>query len=79
MIYIYNKLEKQGIPFTTHRLVKNKLSIYKIMKENEVLLKFLINTFAFESFDNFNEMLQKYETVFLKPNRGHKGLGDVYF
>lgn len=78
-IYIYNKLEKQGIPFTTHRLAKNKLSIYKIMKENEVLSKFLIDTFAFESFNNFNEMLQKYETVFLKPNRGHKGLGMFIF
>lgn len=72
---IYSRLEAEGIPFTTHRLGRNKLSIQEKMMEDEVLSPYCIETVEYSNIDNFISALKKYQSVFVKPNRGHKGHG----
>ncbi|WP_338029529.1 YheC/YheD family protein [Gracilibacillus alcaliphilus] len=76
---VYRQLENQGIPFTTHRLGKNKLEFMKGISNNDTLKSHIIPTVPYQSMDDLTVMLDHYEYVFLKPNRGHKGLGITTF
>lgn len=76
---IYNKLEQQGIPFTTHRLGKSKMVFQDAMSTNTFLTKYMIETNPYNGIESLRQMLKDHKTVFLKPNRGHKGLGITVF
>lgn len=75
---IYEQLKNEGIPFTTHRLGKNKLAIQQAMMENPYLVDYMIPTNPYNN-KVLKSMLNQYNTVFLKPNKGHKGLGITVF
>ncbi|MFD0711569.1 YheC/YheD family protein [Paenibacillus sp. GCM10027626] len=76
---IYKQLEEEGIPFTTHRLGRNKLSIQEKMSQDAVLSAYAIETTPYNDAEQFLAFLDKHKKVFLKPNRGHKGLGIYRF
>ncbi len=75
----YNRLEQEGIPFTTHRLGKSKMEFQDAMATNSYLTKYMIETIPYNGAETLRQMLDNYKTVFLKPNRGHKGLGITVF
>ncbi|NGP46181.1 hypothetical protein G4V62_14935 [Bacillaceae bacterium SIJ1] len=76
---IYRQLQQEGLPFTTHRLGKSKLEFQEQMKQNAFLSKYVIDTISFKDVEQLDMLLQEHRTVFLKPNRGHKGLGIFIF
>lgn len=72
---IYNQLEKEGMPFTTHRLGSDKLSLQQKFSQDTVLSAFSIETVPYNSEEHFFSFLKEHKKIFLMPNRGHKGLG----
>lgn len=76
---IYNQLSNEAIPFTTRRLGKTKLEFQSLMAKNAFLSKYKIDSTPYREFNDLNKMLDDNKTVFLKPNRGHKGLGITVF
>ncbi|WP_368652308.1 YheC/YheD family protein [Ornithinibacillus sp. 4-3] len=76
---IYERLKQEGIPFTTHRLGKNKMEFQEAMAKNPYLSKYIIETIPYNSVETLRKLLDKHKTVFLKPNKGHKGLGIQIF
>lgn len=72
---LYEKLEKSGVIFTTHRLGINKKKFHNIMVEDDILSEFSIPTFSYETFEKLVDIMTEYGSVFIKPNRGHKGEG----
>lgn len=72
---LYKELEDYGIPFTTHRLDFNKFQLNEIMRKDEFLSQFTIETKRYINPEQFNQFLIEHNEIVLKPNRGHKGLG----
>ena len=72
---LYKRLEDEGIPFTTHRLGLNKSKFTEIMQKNPKLHKYMIETRTVSNTKEFTDFLLKHQSIVMKPNRGHKGLG----
>jgi hypothetical protein len=70
--YLYDR-----IPFTSHS-IGNKMSVYKRIKEAGEYEPYLIPSEILENFEVFNEMINRFGKVVIKPVSGHQGGGILF-
>jgi glutathione synthase/RimK-type ligase-like ATP-grasp enzyme len=73
---IHEKLSQQ-IPFTSHP-IGDKLTVYRLVRKHKEFSQYLLPTEKITSFRIVEKMLERFQTVVLKPVSSHKGLGVVF-
>lgn len=73
-IKYFSSLDEQEIPYFNHRFL-DKLEVNNHLVHSKEINSFLPNTAPLEDYDTFVEMLNNYETIYVKPVNGSKGKG----